>query len=128
MIVQAVKKRKPHEATTSMNGTSMSDHDDDNDDDNNNNNDDDNDNDRIEDKDDVYDIMWTNRNGILGSNQAECTVLLQVDPEDASTFDVDGASGAIGRLEVDGEGGVCVCVCVFFLVIYLFYFIFELCS
>ena len=55
-------------------------------------------------KEDLWDIVWPYRNGLIG-NPGECTVLLQIDPEDASTLDMEGVSGAIGRLEVDGDGG-----------------------
>lgn len=35
----------------------------------------------------------------------ECTVLVQVDPEDAAHLDLEGSQGVIGRVETDGEGG-----------------------
>lgn len=35
----------------------------------------------------------------------ECTVLVQIDPEDSSTLDFTGATGAIGRMEADDLGG-----------------------
>ena len=38
-----------------------------------------------------------------GSN--ECTVLVQVNPEDASTLDFHGAGGAVGRFEVNENAG-----------------------
>lgn len=40
-------------------------------------------------------------------SNGECTVLVQIDPEDASTLDFTGATGAIGRLEADDTGGTC---------------------
>jgi hypothetical protein len=54
--------------------------------------------------DDTWDILWPQKNGVLG-NPGECTLLLQLDPDDAANLDTEGASGAIGRLEVDGDGG-----------------------
>lgn len=42
--------------------------------------------------------------GAPGSTARECTVLVQIDPEDASTLDFHGASGAVGRFEADDEG------------------------
>jgi hypothetical protein len=38
-----------------------------------------------------------------GSN--ECSVLVQVSPEDSPTLDFHGASGAVGRFEVNGDTG-----------------------
>lgn len=45
-----------------------------------------------------------------GFNQSngECTVLVQIDPNDSSTLDFTGATGAIGRLEADDIGGTCI--------------------
>ena len=40
-----------------------------------------------------------------GSN--ECTVLVQVSPEDAPTLDFHGAGGAVGRFEVSDDTGMC---------------------
>ena len=43
---------------------------------------------------------------LLGSgNSGECTVMIEVDPEDAALFDYEGISGAIGRFEADERGG-----------------------
>ena len=53
---------------------------------------------------DVWNLLWPHRNGVIG-NPGECTVLLQIDPEDATKLEMEGASGAIGRLEVDEKGG-----------------------
>uniref|UniRef100_A0A7S3LF37 Uncharacterized protein n=1 Tax=Amphora coffeiformis TaxID=265554 RepID=A0A7S3LF37_9STRA len=88
----AVHKRKRREASTTSSITSDP------------NDDGDGDHDPKEENEDVWDMVWPNRNGILGSNPGECTVLLQIDPEDASMLEMEGASGAIGRLEVDGQG------------------------
>jgi hypothetical protein len=41
----------------------------------------------------------------IGQSSGECTVLVQINPEDASTLDFTGATGAIGRLETDDTGG-----------------------
>lgn len=60
-----------------------------------------------DDDDDHWDLVWPCRNGVVG-NPGDCTVLLQIDPENATTLDMEGASGAIGRLEVDGDGGECL--------------------
>ena len=38
-------------------------------------------------------------------NNGECSLLLQLDPDDAATLDYTGLSGAIGRLEADDHGG-----------------------
>ncbi|GAX25237.1 hypothetical protein FisN_5Lh319 [Fistulifera solaris] len=40
----------------------------------------------------------------IGQSSGECTVLVQINPEDASTLDFTGATGAIGRLEADDTG------------------------
>jgi hypothetical protein len=40
-----------------------------------------------------------------GIGPGECTVLVQINPEDALTLDFTGATGAIGRLEADDTGG-----------------------
>ncbi len=40
----------------------------------------------------------------LNSN-GECTIIVQIDPEDSSTLDFAGASGAIGRMEADPNEG-----------------------
>ena len=43
---------------------------------------------------------------LLGSgNSGECTVMIEVDPEDAALLDYEGISGAIGRFEADDRGG-----------------------
>jgi hypothetical protein len=43
---------------------------------------------------------------LLGSgNAGECTVMIEVDPEDAALLDYEGISGAIGRFEADDRGG-----------------------
>jgi hypothetical protein len=43
---------------------------------------------------------------LLGTNSnGECTVLVQLDPQDAVTLDYEGVSGAIGRFEADDRGG-----------------------
>lgn len=55
-------------------------------------------------QDDVWDIVWPCRGGTIG-NPTEVTLLLQIDPDDADHIDLVGAAGAIGRLEVDQEGG-----------------------
>lgn len=39
------------------------------------------------------------------NNSGECTILVQIDPKDCSTLDFAGATGAIGRLEADSNGG-----------------------
>lgn len=57
-----------------------------------------------EDEDDAWEIMWPYRSGVIG-NAGECTVLLQIDAEDATNLDIEGASGAIGRLEFETDGG-----------------------
>lgn len=57
-----------------------------------------------DDTEDVWDLVWPCRHGVVG-NPGECTVLLQIDPEDAANIDLHGAAGAVGRLEVDAEGG-----------------------
>ena len=48
-----------------------------------------------------YDIVLPSNLG----NNGECTVLVQIDPEDAVGLDFVGAVGAIGRMETDEEGG-----------------------
>jgi hypothetical protein len=43
---------------------------------------------------------------LLGtSSNGECTILVQLDPQDAVTLDYEGVSGAIGRFEADDRGG-----------------------
>jgi hypothetical protein len=51
--------------------------------------------------DDSFDIIFPHQ---LGSN-GECTILVQIDPQDSAALDFTGATGAIGRLETDNEGG-----------------------
>jgi hypothetical protein len=51
--------------------------------------------------DDSFDIILPHQ---LGSN-GECTILVQIDPQDSAALDFTGATGAIGRLETDNEGG-----------------------
>lgn len=50
---------------------------------------------------DAYDVVFPSTTNIRG----ECTVLVQIDPQDASTLALDGAVGAVGRLETDEDGG-----------------------
>lgn len=57
---------------------------------------------------DAFDLVWSYRNGTIG-NPGECTLLLQIDAEDATNLDIEGSSGAIGRIEVDSDGGECLC-------------------
>ena len=46
-------------------------------------------------------------NIILPNNSSgECTILVQIDPQDSSTLDFVGGTGAIGRLEADDTGGM----------------------
>ena len=53
---------------------------------------------------DNWDILWPHRHGAIG-NAGEYTLLLQINPEDAEKLDVEGSSGAIGRLELNSDGG-----------------------
>ena len=48
---------------------------------------------------DVYDILYP-----TGLDRGEVTLLVQIDPPDAVTLDLEGATGAIGRLETDAQG------------------------
>lgn len=41
---------------------------------------------------------------LLGRNSGECTVLVQIDPTEAAALALDGATGAVGRLEADSKG------------------------
>ena len=43
---------------------------------------------------------------LLTGAGGECTVMIQVDPDDAALLDYEGISGAIGRFEADGQGVV----------------------
>jgi hypothetical protein len=49
---------------------------------------------------------------ILPNNNlsGEYTVLVQIDPDDSTTLDFTGISGAIGRMEADERGGELLCV------------------
>jgi len=49
--------------------------------------------------DDVYDILYP-----TSLERGEVTLLVQIDPQDAATLDLEGATGAIGRLETDAHG------------------------
>ena len=40
----------------------------------------------------------------LGNNAGECTVLVELQPDDAALLDFEGSTGAIGRFQVDSEG------------------------
>jgi Tfp pilus assembly protein FimV len=52
---------------------------------------------------DAFDVILP---PLLGTNSnGECTVLVQLDPQDAVTLDYEGVSGAIGRFEADDRGG-----------------------
>jgi hypothetical protein len=42
----------------------------------------------------------------LGSISNGCTVMVQMDPQDAATLDFEGVAGAIGRFEADDRGGM----------------------
>eukprot|EP00977_Amphora_coffeiformis_P023357 scaffold13100_cov132-Amphora_coffeaeformis.AAC.2 len=81
----AVHKRKRREASTTSSITSDP------------NDDGDGDHDPKEENEDVWDMVWPNRNGILGSNPGECTVLLQIDPEDASMLEMEVILDMKGR-------------------------------
>jgi hypothetical protein len=39
------------------------------------------------------------------SISGECSILIQIEPQDAALLDFEGASGAIGRFESDEKGG-----------------------
>lgn len=41
---------------------------------------------------------------LSGSNSGECSVLVQIEPDDATVLDFEGQTGAIGRFEADDEG------------------------
>lgn len=43
---------------------------------------------------------------LLTGAVGECTLMIQVDPDDAALLDYEGISGAIGRFEADGQGVV----------------------
>mmetsp|Transcript_21131 Transcript_21131/g.29853 ORF Transcript_21131/g.29853 Transcript_21131/m.29853 type:complete len:202 (-) Transcript_21131:33-638(-) len=43
---------------------------------------------------------------LFSSSGGECSVLVQVEPEDALVLDFEGSQGAIGRFEADGDGVV----------------------
>jgi hypothetical protein len=40
----------------------------------------------------------------LGNATGDCTVLVQIDPEDSATLDFEGSTGAVGRFQVDDQG------------------------
>jgi len=40
-----------------------------------------------------------------GNAFAECSILVQIDPDESNDLDFVGATGAVGRLEADGSGG-----------------------
>ena len=44
-------------------------------------------------------------NSLYNNSNGECTLLVQIDPEDSSKLDFTGAVGAIGRMEADSTGG-----------------------
>jgi hypothetical protein len=46
-----------------------------------------------------------------GGIAGECTVMIEVNPEDAALLDYEGISGAIGRFEADHRGGKFCCCC-----------------
>lgn len=37
-------------------------------------------------------------------NNGECTVIVQIDPEDSTALEFAGATGAVGRMETDDQG------------------------
>jgi len=62
--------------------------------------------------DDYYDLVVPSHllssldgNGTTGlSSNGECTVLVQIDPTESSELALEGATGAVGRLETDKDG------------------------
>ena len=45
---------------------------------------------------------------VLASNwnpSGECTVLIQIDPEDSAALELEGSQGVVGRIETDEQGG-----------------------
>lgn len=52
----------------------------------------------------ALDIVWSDGNDLIGK-PSESTLLLHIDAGDASNLDIAGASGAIGRIEVENDGG-----------------------
>jgi hypothetical protein len=65
------------------------------------------------DDDDDVDIMIPLSLQMTGTSSGgnDCTLLVQVDPEDVSTLDFHGASGAVGRFEVHEHDGECFVNC-----------------
>lgn len=41
----------------------------------------------------------------LSRSSGECCILVQIDPDDAAALDLEGATGAVGRIETDDDGG-----------------------
>ena len=52
---------------------------------------------------DSYDIMLPS--GLGAANTMDCTLMVEVSPQDASTLDYEGVTGAIGRFEANEHGG-----------------------
>lgn len=52
---------------------------------------------------DAYDIVLPSN--LINISNGECTLLVQIDPDDAVTLDFTGAMGAVGRMEADDDRG-----------------------
>jgi hypothetical protein len=52
---------------------------------------------------DAFDIILPPN--LVSNTNGECTVLVQIDPDDAAALDFTGAVGAVGRMEADDERG-----------------------
>ena len=55
------------------------------------------------DVDDSFDIILP-ASYFTESSTGECSILVQIEPQDAMLLDFEGASGAIGRFEADANG------------------------
>lgn len=40
------------------------------------------------------------------NQSGECTIIIQIDPSDSTSLDLEGTQGAVGRMETDEEGGM----------------------
>ena len=52
---------------------------------------------------DAFDIILPPN--LVSNTNGECTVLVQIEPDDAAALDFTGAVGAVGRMEADDERG-----------------------
>mmetsp|Transcript_13083 Transcript_13083/g.15955 ORF Transcript_13083/g.15955 Transcript_13083/m.15955 type:complete len:96 (+) Transcript_13083:533-820(+) len=59
--------------------------------------------------DDIGDFDLVIPLSLISGTDPSCTVLVQIEPEDATVLDFEGSNGAIGRFEADKGSGTLFC-------------------